>query len=204
MDFELLEKYGIKHPESTVARSLKEAGKAADRIGYPVVIKIISPDVLHKTDVGGVLFNVRDHDEAVWGYQRLMKRLEGKRIDGVLVQRKASAGSVELIVGGKRDPQFGQLIMLGMGGIYVEVLRDFTFRVCPITRKDAREMIGELRGKPILDGARGRKPVDKEAVVDTLLKVSQLLVRENPKEFDINPLMVNDKECLAVDVRLLK
>jgi len=204
MDFQLLSKYGIKCPESEVAKTLAEAGKAADRIGYPVVIKIISPDVLHKTDVGGVLFNVRDHDEAVWGYERLMTRLKGKKIDGVLVQRRASDKSFELIVGGKRDPNFGQMIMVGMGGIYVEVLRDFTFRICPVTRDDVEEMLHELKGYPILEGARGRPPVNHKALVDTILSVSRLLLAEDPAEFDINPLMVNEKECLAVDMRILR
>ena len=204
MDFKLLSKYGIKCPESVVANTMEDAVKAADRIGYPVVVKIISPDVLHKTDAGGVLFNVRDHDEAVWGYELMMKRLKGKRVDGVLVQKRVADGAFELIVGGKRDSQFGQMIMLGMGGIYVEVLRDYTFRICPVTKGDVEEMIEELRGHPILEGARGRKPVDRKALVDTILAVSKLLLKEDPAEFDINPLMVNDKECLAVDMRLLR
>ena len=204
MDFKLLSKYGIKCPASVVANTMEDAVKAADRIGYPVVVKIISPDVLHKTDAGGVLFNVRDHDEAVWGYELMMKRLKGKRVDGVLVQKRVADGAFELIVGGKRDSQFGQMIMLGMGGIYVEVLRDYTFRICPVTKGDVEEMIEELRGHPILEGARGRKPVDRKALVDTILAVSKLLLKEDPAEFDINPLMVNDKECLAVDMRLLR
>ena len=204
MDFKLLAKYGIKYPASVVASTMDEAVKAADRMGYPVVVKIISPDVLHKTDVGGVLFNVRDHDEAVWGYELMMKRLKGKKVDGVLVQKRVADGAFELIVGGKRDSQFGQMIMLGMGGIYVEVLRDYTFRICPVEKSDVEEMIEELRGHPILEGARGRKPVDRKALVNTILAVSKLLMEEDPAEFDINPLMVNDKECLAVDMRLLR
>ena len=116
----------------------------------------------------------------------------------------AGKESVELIIGGKRDSQFGQLIMLGMGGIFVEVMRDVVFRVCPITKKDAEEMICELRAYPILSGARGRKPVDKPALVNTLVKVSELLQKENPAEFDINPLMADEKGCVAVDMRILK
>jgi acyl-CoA synthetase (NDP forming) len=204
MDFALLEKYGIACPKSGVAHSAKEAREIADRIGYPVVLKVISQQVLHKTDVGGVIHHLDKREEMESAYNMLSGRFKGMGMEGALVQQKAAAGSVELIVGGKRDPQFGQLIMLGMGGIYVEVLRDFTFRVCPITRQDAEEMIFELRGHPILEGARGRKPVDKKALVGAMLAVSKLLLKEDPREFDINPLMASDRVCLAVDMRLLR
>jgi len=121
----------------------------------------------------------------------------------VLVQKMASKGGVELIIGGKRDSQFGQLIMLGMGGIFVEVYKDVTFRVCPITAQDALDMISELRARPILEGARGRKPISKIALVKALLSVCNLLQKENPSEFDINPIMADEKGCMAVDMRIL-
>jgi acetyl-CoA synthetase (ADP-forming) len=176
----------------------------ARAFGFPVALKISSGQVMHKTDRGGVLLGLKSEDEVRKGHDLLTARFSHVRMDGVIVQRMAGKESVELIIGGKRDAQFGQLIMLGMGGIFVEVMHDVTFRVCPITRQDAEQMIGELRAYPILAGARGRKIVNRKALVETLLKVSRLLFEEDPKEFDINPLMADEKGCVAVDMRILK
>lgn len=204
MDFPLLSKYGISYPKTEVASTRAKAVAAADEMGYPVALKISSSQVLHKTDRGGVLLGLKNSDEVQKGYELLKARFSHVKIDGIVVQRMAGKEAVELIIGGKRDAQFGQLIMLGMGGIFVEVMRDVVFRVCPITKKDAQEMICELRAYPILAGARGRKPVNQAALVDTLVKVSALLQKENPSEFDINPLMADEKGCVAVDMRMLK
>ena len=204
MDFPLLSKYGISHPKTEVAQTRVRALEAAEGMGYPVALKISSGQVLHKTDSGGVLLGLKNKDEVQKGYDLLMARFSHVRIEGIIVQRMAGREAFELIIGGKRDAQFGQLIMLGMGGIFVEVMRDVVFRVCPITKKDAEEMICELRAYPILAGARGRKPVNKSALVNTLVKVSELLQKENPAEFDINPLMADEKGCVAVDMRILK
>ena len=204
MDFPLLSKYGISYPRTEVARTRVRAVEAAGRMGYPVALKISSDAVLHKTDRGGVLLGLKNSDEVQKGYDLLVARFSHVKIDGIIVQKMAGKESVELIIGGKRDLQFGQLIMLGMGGIFVEVMRDVSFRVCPITRKDAEEMISELKAYPILAGARGRKPVNKSALVDALVSVSSLLQKENPAEFDINPLMADEKGCVAVDMRILK
>ncbi|MFA5930107.1 MAG: acetate--CoA ligase family protein [Candidatus Micrarchaeia archaeon] len=204
MDFPLLSKYGISYPKTEVAPTRVRAAEAAEKMGYPVALKISSRAVLHKTDRGGVLLGLKNRDEVQKGYDLLIARFSHVKIEGIIVQRMAGKEAVELIIGGKRDAQFGQLIMLGMGGIFVEVMRDVSFRVCPITRKDAEEMVCELRAYPILAGARGRKPVNKAALVDALVKVSQLLQKENPSEFDINPLMADEKGCVAVDMRILK
>jgi len=204
MDFPLLSKYGISYPKTEVAPTRVRAVQAADGMGYPVALKISSGAVLHKTDRGGVLLGLKNSDEVQKGYDLLIARFSHVKIDGIIVQRMAGKEAVELIIGGKRDTQFGQLIMLGMGGIFVEVMRDVVFRVCPITRKDAEEMICELRAYPILAGVRGRKPVSKPALVNALVKVSQLLQKENPAEFDINPLMADENGCIAVDMRILR
>ena len=222
MDFKLLSKYKISYLECETVRTLVAAQNAAKKIGFPIALKIISPQALHKTDFGGVVLGIKNAQELQNAYTEMMKRFSGAgmKIDGVLVQKMAGASThtstqdgakgaqnnapVELIVGGKRDSQFGQMIMLGVGGIYVEILRDFTFRICPITAEDANEMILELQAYPLLAGARKRKPINQAALVSTLLKVSALLEKENPKEFDINPLIVDDKGCIAVDVRLIK
>ena len=204
MDFTLLKKYGISYPKTGLARSRQQACGMSRSFGFPVALKISSSQVLHKTDRGGVLLGLKNEDEVRKGYDLLAARFSHVKMDGVIVQRMAGRESVELIIGGKRDAQFGQLIMLGMGGIFVEVMRDVTFRICPITRQDAEEMICELRAYPILAGARGRKPVNKPALVDTLVKVSELLLHEDPSEFDLNPLMADEKGCVAVDMRILK
>ncbi|MCX8175158.1 MAG: acetate--CoA ligase family protein [Candidatus Micrarchaeota archaeon] len=204
MDFRLLSKYGISYPASKTVSSLEEALAAAEKIGYPVAMKALCSQVLHKSDRGGVVLDVSSAGEAEKAYHLLVERYRGLKLDGILVQKMAGKQAVELIVGGKRDPQFGQLIMLGMGGIFVEVMRDVAFRICPIGEQDAQEMIHELRAYPILAGARGRKPVNERALVATLLSVSRLLLSEDPKEFDINPLLADDKGCVAVDVRMLR
>ncbi|MFA6328420.1 MAG: acetate--CoA ligase family protein [Candidatus Micrarchaeia archaeon] len=204
MDFPLLSKYGISCPKTEVAQTRMQALEAAERMGYPVALKISSAQVLHKTDRGGVILGLKNRDEAQKAYDLLIARFAQVKIDGVVVQKMAGKESVELIIGGKRDAQFGQLIMLGMGGIFVEVMRDVVFRVCPITKKDAQEMIHELRAYPILAGARGRKPVNQSALVDALVNASRLLEKENPAEFDINPLMADEKGCVAVDMRILR
>jgi acyl-CoA synthetase (NDP forming) len=199
-----LSKYRIGVAKYSVASSAGEAAAAARKIGFPVAIKILSPDALHKTDKGGVVLGVQNKVEAEEAAETLLKRFSGSRIDGLLVQKMAGKDAVELIVGGKRDSQFGSLLMLGMGGIFVEVYKDVTFRICPITREDAYAMIGELKAKAILEGVRGKKPIDKSALASTLVAVSRLLARENPAELDINPLMADEKGCVAVDVRILK
>lgn len=203
-DFSLLSKYGLKVPKSALAHSLSEALAASQKIGFPIAMKMISQDVLHKSDRGGVILGIGSRAEAEKAYNLLMERFRGVKAEGVLVQQMAGKSAIELIIGGKRDPQFGQLLMLGMGGIFVEVMRDVTFRVCPIIKSDALEMISELKSYPILAGARGRKPVDMNALADALVKVSSLLQKEDPKEFDINPLLCDEKGCIAVDVRMLR
>ncbi len=204
VSFALLSKYGISSPASAVVSSPAMAASAAAKIGFPVAMKIISPSALHKSDKGGVVLGVQGRAEAEKAFSALVQRFSGSKIDGVLVQRMAGRDAVELIVGGKRDLQFGQLIMLGLGGVFVEVFRDVSFRVCPITKEDASDMIRELRAYPILAGARGRKPINLSALALTLVKVSNLLQKEDPAEFDINPLMADERGCTAVDMRMLK
>ncbi|HIH19329.1 TPA: acetyl-CoA synthetase [Candidatus Micrarchaeota archaeon] len=203
IDFSLLSKYGIAVAPYKLVRKPHEAISASAEIGFPVAMKIVSPDALHKTDKGGVVVGIGSSHEAEKAYGTLMERFKGVKTEGVLVQKMVGKGAVELIIGGKKDPQFGQLIMLGMGGIFVEVYKDVTFRVCPITAEDAAEMISELRSHSILEGARGRKPVNKAALINALISASKLLQGENPSEFDINPLMADEKGCVAVDMRIL-
>lgn len=200
---------GLRVPEARLAATADEAVAAAEALGYPVVLKIASPDILHKTDIGGVKLNlatasdVRDAFELI--IYRATRYMPDAEIWGCQVQRMAPPG-LEVIVGMNRDPQFGPLVTFGLGGIYVETLRDVTFRIAPFSRRDAEAMLGEIRAHALLEGVRGRPQADTAAIVDALLRISQL-VTDFPQilELDINPLVVYEKGrgALALDARLV-
>jgi len=205
---EVLKAYGLRVPESEVAGSGEEAAEQAEKIGFPVVMKIVSPDILHKSDIGGVRIGIRDRQEATDAYDLMMLRVRRFMPDadlrGVLVQEMIQGGR-EVIIGSTRDPQFGPLVMFGLGGIYVEVLKDVSFRVAPVGERHARRMVDEIRSAALLRGARGEKGSDIEAIVNTVLVVSQL-VTDFPEilEMDINPLKVGEvgEGAVAVDARI--
>lgn len=206
---QLLAAFGIAVPKSLVVQDASEAEAACSRLRPPLVLKVISPDILHKSDAGGVKTGLRHAGEAGEALRAMMKlpAIENARIDGFLLEEMAPAGQ-EIVVGGLRDPQFGPLIMVGLGGIFVEVLADVSFRICPVTRLDAEEMLDELKGAPLLKGARGRKPASRAAIVDALLKVGGdkgLLMThaEDIREADINPLIVSERGAVAVDARFV-
>jgi acetyltransferase len=205
---QVLSAYGIAVPESRIVESAEEAAEHAEAIGFPVVMKIISPDILHKSDIGGVRVNIRDRQEAIDAYELMMLRVHryapAAVLRGVFVQEMV-AGGQEVIIGSTRDPQFGPLVMFGLGGIYVEVLRDVSFRVAPFGRRHARRMIQEIRSAPLLRGARGERPSDIDAIAQCLLVASQM-VTDFPEivEMDINPLKVAEPGAgaVAVDARI--
>ncbi|MEM1606602.1 MAG: acetate--CoA ligase [Candidatus Bathyarchaeia archaeon] len=206
---EVAEAAGIPMPVAGIARSREEAGKIADSIGYPVVLKIVSPDILHKTDVGGVILGVKNRKEVEENYEILVRRarsaMPGARISGVLVQRMVPAGK-EVIVGAVRDPQFGPLIMFGLGGIYVNFLRDVSYRLAPLTRSEAAQMIEETRAYILLRGVRGEMPSDIDAVIDVILRISQIMMQiKEISEMEVNPLFVYEsgEGCLGVDMRII-
>ncbi|MCJ7701392.1 MAG: acetate--CoA ligase family protein, partial [Anaerolineales bacterium] len=206
----ILQAYGLKTPESLVAANPKEAVEMANQIGYPVVLKIASPDILHKTDVGGVKVGLSNAEELRDAFELMVYRAERyvpeARIWGCQVQEMAPPGGLEILVGMNRDPQFGPLVTFGLGGIYVEVLKDVTFRIAPFTIRDAEMMLKEIRTHALLDGVRGQPPADKAAIVETLLKIGQL-VQEFPEitELDINPLIAysEGQGAIAIDMRLV-
>jgi acetyltransferase len=205
---EILKAYNLRIPQAELGRTAEEAVAIADRIGYPVVLKIASPDILHKTDVGGVKINIQNAAEVRDAFDLIVYRAQryvpGALIWGCLVQEMLPKGGMEILVGMNRDPQFGPLVTFGMGGIYVEVLKDVTFRVAPFDRRAAMEMLGEIRAHKLIDGVRGQKPYDKEAIADALLRISQLVTDfPNIVELDINPLMVYEKGAVALDMRLI-
>jgi acyl-CoA synthetase (NDP forming) len=199
-DFALLEKHGFTLLPYRLAKSEKEALDAAKKIGYPVALKIVSPEIEHKTDVGGVKVNVRNDESLALAYRDVVQSAAGKKVDGVLVQKMARKG-VELIIGGKKDPQFGHMMVLGLGGIYVEIFRDVSARICPLISSDVEEMVSELKSHPLLEGARGKKPINKKALEQLILKACGFMQKEDIKEMDLNPVVFDDKGCDIVDAR---
>jgi acetyl-CoA synthetase (ADP-forming) len=203
----LCKEYGIPTPEFTLAKNVNEAIDFAEKIGYPVVLKIVSPDIIHKTEAGGVLIDLKNRDDVKKGFEKIVENVRNYRpnakIVGILVQKMAPQ-STEIIVGGIKDPQFGPTLMFGLGGVFVEVLKDVTFRVAPITEDDAKEMIKEIKAYPILKGYRGEKPKDESAIVKILLAASKLMLEnEEIDQMDLNPIMVYEKGASVVDARII-
>ncbi|MEM1589944.1 MAG: acetate--CoA ligase family protein [Candidatus Bathyarchaeia archaeon] len=199
--------YNIPVTEFKLAKSMAEAVKAAGEIGFPVVLKIVSPDIIHKSDVGGVMLNLKNAREVRAAYKQIMENVKRHKKDakiiGVIVQEMAQP-STEVIVGAIKDPQFGPTLMFGIGGVLVEILKDVTFRIAPITEEEAREMLTEIKAYPLLKGYRNLPPADIEAIVKILLNTSRL-VMEHPeiKELDLNPIMVYEKGAKTVDARII-
>ena len=204
---EVLHAYGFPVLKSTLARSVEEAEKLGQEIGFPLVMKIASPDILHKTDVDGVAVGVPDAGEARVTFERMVRQARLKHpeanIWGVSLQAMAQPGR-EVILGMTRDSKFGPLIMFGLGGIYTEVLKDVTFRLAPLRQLSAHNMLEEIRGRKILEGVRGEAPADLETLQECLERLSQLVV-EFPiiQELDINPLMAYPKGAVVVDARII-
>jgi acetyltransferase len=204
---ELLDAYGIPTPAGELAESASDAERIAEQIEGPVVMKIASPDLLHKSDFGGVEVGVSTEDVRDT-YRTLRERATDHdpeaTILGVRVEELADPGeSTETIVGVNHDDQFGHLVMFGLGGIFVQIFEDTSFRVAPVSEREAREMTEEIQAAPMLRGARGRSPADLDAIIETIQRVSQL-VTDFPAitELDINPLVVSPDGVHAVDLRL--
>jgi len=201
--------YGLPLPQSQLALNVEQAVQWATEIGYPVVMKIISPDILHKSDIGGVQVGLKGEKEVRMAYEEIINRayryMPDADVWGVAVQEMVKVGK-EVILGVTKDPTFGHLMMFGLGGIYVEVLKDVVFRVAPLTRREAEEMVREIRSFPLLAGARGEKPSDVNGIVECMLRVSQM-VTDFPQivELDINPLFAYEdgQGAMAVDARIV-
>ncbi|MBU0532711.1 acetate--CoA ligase family protein [Candidatus Micrarchaeota archaeon] len=199
-DFSLLKKYGFRLLPYFFVKTEDDAVAAAKKIGYPVVLKIVSPEIEHKTDVGGVKIDIKNETVLRHTYRDMMQNVKGKKIDGVLVQKMARKG-LELIIGGKKDPQFGHMVIIGLGGIYVEIFRDISARICPLTALDVEEMVAELKVHPLLEGARGKKPINKKALEDLVLRACGFMEKEGIVEMDLNPVVFDDEGCDIVDAR---
>jgi acetyltransferase len=203
----ILSHYGFTFPERALAHSAKEAYAIAERIGFPLVMKISSPDILHKTDVGGVKLNVSSEVAAEDAFIEITSNarrvMPDAFINGVMIYEMIKGGK-EVIIGVTYDKTFGHMIMFGLGGIYVEVLKDVSFKIAPVSRRDASTMINEIKTSGLLKGARGETPVDMEAIVNGILSVSQFIADfPNVRELDVNPLVVMNKGAYALDARII-
>jgi acyl-CoA synthetase (NDP forming) len=204
---ELLKQAGVSVVETKLAKSKDEAIALSRELGFPVVLKIASPDVVHKSDAGGVKLGLRTSQQVGKAYDDIMKSIKAQfpqaKIQGVSVQKMAREGT-EVIIGMSKDAQFGPVIMFGLGGVLVEILKDVSFRIVPLAKRDAREMIREIKGYPLLEGYRGREPVDVANLEDLILKVSNF-VEQHPeiKELDLNPIFAYKDGAVAVDARVI-
>jgi len=199
--------YAIPVTKFRLANNAREAAEFAEQLGYPVVLKIVSPDIIHKSDAGGVMVNLKSKAEIQDAYGKILENAKkykaAARIVGVLVQEMAPQ-STEVIVGAIKDSQFGQTLMFGLGGVFVELLKDVTFRIAPITREDAQEMVTEVKAYPLLKGYRSTPPADIDAIVNILLCTSKLIM-DYPeiRELDLNPIMAYEKGAKTVDARII-
>ena len=204
---QILAEYDIDFGQYALATSIEDAALKAEAIGYPLVLKIMSPDIIHKSDAGGVIVNVKNVEELKIAYEQVMKNAReysaDARINGVLLTPMLPEGT-EMIIGAIRDAQFGPCVMVGFGGIFVEVLKDVNFKMAPVSRVEARDMVEKLKLFPVLDGIRGRAKLDVDAVVEVIMRISRLIVEnEDIKEIDVNPIRVYEQGISALDARVI-
>ncbi|MGD0330052.1 MAG: acetate--CoA ligase family protein [Nitrososphaeria archaeon] len=205
--YEILSSYSIPICPYKVVDSIEEAESAANSIGYPIVVKIVSPDIIHKSDIGGVRIGIKDEQQLKEDYASLLDDVREKapsaRIVGVLVEKMAPK-SVEVVVGMLRDPTFGPAVMFGLGGVLIEIMKDVIFRITPVSKEEAIDMIKKVKGYPLLSGFRGSKPLDVDAIADVICNVSRIST-ENPviDQVDLNPVIVYEKGLVVVDARII-
>ncbi len=205
---QLLESYSAPIPGYGLARDAEEAVSIAEKIGYPVVLKIVSPQIIHKSDVGGVVVGLNTPEEVKKAFNQIIentkKHMPNAQIEGILVQAMAPKDAIEVVIGGIRDPVFGPTIMFGLGGIFVELFKDVSFRVAPFTEQDAEDMIREVKAYKMLKGYRNMPPRDIKSLIYIIMKAQKILV-ENPEisEMDLNPVMSYPDKALIVDARFI-
>lgn len=204
---QLLTESGIECTDTRLATTKDAAVRLSEQFGYPVVLKVSSIDITHKSDAGGVKVNLKNRAEVENAFDAIMRSCKAAvptaRIEGVSVQRMAKAG-IEVIMGMTKDPSFGPVIMFGLGGIFVEVLKDVAFRIVPIEKSDAEDMINEIRGKKLLEGHRGQEPADVARLQQMLLKLSDLVnTTTEIEEIDMNPVFAYRDGAVVVDARVI-
>jgi acyl-CoA synthetase (NDP forming) len=199
--------FGIDVPEYALVNTVEEAVEVSKEIGFPLVLKIASQDILHKSDIGGVVVNLENAEEVEKGYNEvfdnLKMRVPDARIGGLLIQKQLPE-TTQLIVGGVCDEQFGPTVMFGLGGVFVELFKDVSFRIAPVTETEAMEMVKEIKAYPVLSGYRGTKKLDIEQVTKTIVNISELITNISTiKEVELNPLFAYEKTVKAVDARVI-
>ena len=200
---ELLKEIGIPITEQKLTSNREETISVAEEIGYPVVMKLMAEDVVHKSDMGAVKLNINTKEEVDKAFVELMN-IPSEAEKKISVQKMAKEPITELIIGMTTDPQFGPALMFGIGGILVELLEDVSFRIAPITEYDAKEMIHEIKGFPLLDGFRGKPKADIDAIVDVLMKISEFVIEnEEIYEMDLNPVFIYEDGLVCVDARII-
>lgn len=204
--YDLLKQYGVPVPEHAIVQTAPEAGKAAEKIGFPVVLKIYSPQIIHKSDAGGVIVSISSKQAAEEAFNKIVGNAKAynpkAEIKGVIVEQQAAPG-LELIIGGKTDPAFGKVLTFGMGGTLVELMKDVALRILPISEETIREMIKEIHGYPIIKGYRGAKPRDEETLVQIMWAINRFFAEStNVVEFDINPVRLYESGACIVDARI--
>ena len=206
----IISMYNIPVGEYKLVNSEEEAIKFANKIGYPVVLKLMSPDIIHKTEAGIIKLNLNSNEAVKEAYDELITNAKNynpdAKIEGINVQQMAKNGIVEIIIGSMRDVNFGPVLMFGLGGIFVEIFKDVSYRVCPISISEAKKMIQSIKAFPLLDGYRGKPKADIESIINILMKCSKMLM-DNPeiKELDLNPVIVFEKGkgVMVVDARII-
>jgi acyl-CoA synthetase (NDP forming) len=203
----ILKQAGISVVETRLAKTQKEAVSLSQKMGFPVVLKIASPEVTHKSDSGGVKLSLSNAAEVKKAYDEILKKVKKEypraAVHGVSVQKMARPGT-EVIIGTSKDPQFGPVIMFGLGGIFVEILKDVSFRVIPVEARDAQEMIQEIKGYPLLKGYRGKEAASITALVEIILKISKFIEQNSQvKELELNPIFAYRDKAVAVDARII-
>jgi len=203
----ILKQVGISVVETRLAKTQKEAVSLSQKMGFPVALKIASPDVIHKSDSGGVKLSLSNAAEVKKAYDEILKKVKKRypeaAVHGVSVQKMARPGA-EVIIGTSKDPQFGPVIMFGLGGIFVEILKDVSFRVIPVEARDAQEMIQEINGYPLLQGYRGKEAASITALVEIILKISKFIEQNSQiKELELNPVFAYRDKAVAVDARII-
>ena len=200
----IFESVGITFPENALVKDTKEALAFAKKVGYPVVIKAMSPQILHKSDYKAVVVGINDNGELKEKFEDMKKRLSKYNLVGILIEKQVKKGT-ELIIGMNIDPTFGPVVAFGIGGVLVEAISDVTFRLCPTTKHRALRMINEIKTQKMLNGFRGLPPVDRDAVAYMIVKVSELAIEleDYIKEIDLNPIIANEDGVFGVDARII-
>ncbi|MEM3040918.1 MAG: acetate--CoA ligase family protein [Nitrososphaerota archaeon] len=204
---ETLEAYGIPTNRELIAVNMDEAVRSAKKIGFPVVLKVYSPEIIHKSDLGGVFTGLKTVSEVKDAYRKIMENVKANRPEvkvlGVLVEEMIPKG-YEVIVGAIRDAQFGPAVMFGLGGVFTEVLKDVSFRLAPLSKREALRMIKEPKGFKILEGYRGERPADLDGLAEVIIKVGRIIMDlQEVTEIDVNPLIVHSRGLSAVDARIV-